>query len=259
LAVRKLRAVYQQVSLSPANADLSIVYCTCIKDRFEHLQKTLPANLSMCKGDEKSRFVILNYDCPDPRTDAFISEHFQDEMKTGKLVYLKLMEKEFFEFSHARNVSFRAAEGDIVCNVDADNFIGKGFSTFLRRALATPKTFVFGPKDGRGLRGRIAVRKEEWLTLGGYDEGISGRLGEDGNLIERLHRSRFKGIEIVEESYCKTISHSDDSRFKYSTVSKSAYLEKLRERKKQILLAPNKDGFGKGRVLKNFTEWIELN
>lgn len=255
---RRLKALYQHFSLPAENPSLSISYCTSVKNRFEFLQQTLPKNMDDCAGDAQVQFVVLNYNCPDPRTDQWIESSFQNEMATGRLIYAKIFDAPDFNFPHARNVCFRLATHELCCNVDADNFIGSGFSRFLRRAMSREGRFVHGPRDGRGLRGRIGFRKDDWLDIRGYDERFVGRLPEDRNLIDRLTLKGLISVEIADESFCRALQHSEASRYEFSAFDKKERVQKLEEWRKKVELRPNPQGFGKARVLKNFSEWIDL-
>jgi len=72
--------------------------------------------------------------------------------------------------SHSRNVAFKMATGDIVANVDADNLIRRGFAEMLNRlAELRPARALFAVRD---IAGQLAMYKNEWLELGGYDETL---------------------------------------------------------------------------------------
>ena len=60
----------------------------------------------------------------------------QQEMQlreSGRIRYLVTRTPRHYNMSHSRNIAFLAAQGEIVVNVDADNYIGSGFVAHLNR------------------------------------------------------------------------------------------------------------------------------
>jgi glycosyltransferase involved in cell wall biosynthesis len=95
--------------------------------------------------------------------------------------------------SHSRNVAFSLATGDVVMNVDADNFIyprnktiEKSFCQYLNELAnqAEGKKAIFA-KGKRLLHGRLGFFRKEFIDLGGYDEEMSGYGYDDIDLIRR--------------------------------------------------------------------------
>jgi hypothetical protein len=94
--------------------------------------------------------------------------------------------------AHSRNLAFKLATGAIVNNIDADNFTGKAFASFVNfLANECPRHAVFA-KGKRMLHGRIGFFKTEFIEyLGGYDEDLKGYGHDDCDILERAMAMRF--------------------------------------------------------------------
>jgi hypothetical protein len=119
--------------------------------RLHHLCETLPKNIED-NIYPNVEFVILNYNSPD-NLDEWMKQYVQ-LMDDGKILYLKESTIRFYSMTHSRNVAFKAATGDIVCNVDADNFTGN-FATELNRLANEMGTKTLFSKGKRLLHGRL--------------------------------------------------------------------------------------------------------
>jgi hypothetical protein len=119
-----------------------------------------------------------------------------EHISSGKLVYYRTEEPEFFDMSHAKNVAFLAATGDIVNSVDGDNFIPPSkecdFATYINKlANEQPEKAIFA-KSRQLLRGRLGFWKREFIELGGYDQDLIGYGNEDSNLQSRAWMCMYK-------------------------------------------------------------------
>src|SRR5581483_1771791 len=110
--------------------ETKLSYCTTCKGRLHHLQETLLLNLEFSKHLTGIEFVLLDYSSGDG-LGAWVEERFQAQMDSGALVYYRLDHQASFFMAHAKNVAHRLARGEIVCNLDADNYTAIGFSEFL--------------------------------------------------------------------------------------------------------------------------------
>jgi hypothetical protein len=210
-----------------------VSFCITCKGRLHHLKETLTQNLrdnpsggTDGKGPDVE-FVVLNYNSPDGldewiKTDPEMAEAMRD----GRLKYARYDDAETFRHSHAKNMAHRLATGDIVCNLDADNFTGPQFASYLNEKMkADPDhTFVhahFGyleslPVEQRGSFGRIALSRRNFMELGGYEESARHWGGEDGNLLIRSLALGLKPAVIDDPQYLQVIAHDNAERFKFT-------------------------------------------
>ena len=85
--------------------------------------------------------IILPTDCPNG-CGSYISR--------GVLNYYRTEEPQYYLRSHSRDMAFRLSQGDIFCNLDADNFQGKGFARFMPDAFGGEKNiFIYQKQRSR--------------------------------------------------------------------------------------------------------------
>lgn len=246
---------------SPASPPKKLAYCSTVKDRTMHLEKTLPANLANNK-DPRSIFVILNYNSGDHLLDYLITRH-KPEMKSGKIVLYTYGEPVPFHMSHAKCMAARLAirEGaDLLCTLDADNFAGKEFDKWTFKAFEQPGNYFFGSgivksnqaKLPRGVAGRLLMRSQDFLKLGGYDEKYDTWRGEDMDLNARARRM---GMEqrAIDHFFLDAVWHGPDIRFKEWPYAKNYENDNEVEIiNRGTNTVANYGNFGCGTVLRNF-------
>lgn len=192
--------------------DFSISLCTTTCNRFDHLEQTFIRNILDNRSFGNIEFVLLNYGCPDPRTEQWVKTELTPYIESGLVNYYRY-NTDRFRYSHARNLAFCLAKGRILCNVDADNYTGQGFAAFIAAKFSRhANIFLRGPSDGRGLAGRICVSKEHWKAVLGFDERMVNWGSEDRDLSNRLQMLGLKCVILLPEKFCRTIPHSDERR-----------------------------------------------
>ena len=107
-----------------------ISFCTVCMNRLHHLRKTLLVNIIDNSDYRDAEFVLLDYNSTDGLED-FVRAEMKDYLNSGKLIYYKTLAPRYFNRSHSRNLVFKLSSGDLICNIDADNFTGKGFVCYL--------------------------------------------------------------------------------------------------------------------------------
>ena len=225
--------------------------------------RTLPANLEDNAAYGALEFVLLDYNSPDG-LGRIVQDSWMPWIESGRLTYARTTEPQWYSMSHSRNVAFRLARGEIVCNVDADNWTGAGFAAELNRlANLHPERAVF-TKGRRLLRGRIAFFKQEWEDLlGGYDEELLGYGHDDRDLVARaealsFHAAYFGGqyVSRLRTPAAERVANMHDKSWKRSEDTN----RRLSETKIQagILKANAGCRWGAARLVKNFTEEIHL-
>lgn len=159
-------------------------FCITARNRAHHVKATLPASLfHAAPGDE---FVLLDYGSTDGLGD-WVAKHLYRELAAGVVVYARLEGAERFFPSHAKNVAHRLASRDLVCSLDADNLTGADFGPWLRSVFERHPASVVGADShaAGGGWGRVAMRREDFVRLGGYDERMQFWGFEDTDLVLR--------------------------------------------------------------------------
>lgn len=223
---------------------MKISFCTTCKNRLYQLEKTLPENLKAARGNVE--FVLVNYGSEDG-LDAYIWQHFEDVIDKEILRYVDAKDMGGFHASIAKNLAHRAATGDILFNLDADNFVGLAAED-LRALIDAPNSIVHGWSGTYfdGTFGRIGMRKDAFLALGGYDESFLPVGYQDADL---LARAQAMHMPYLHKPSGAAIANSKHDTIKYTDV-KLTYPEMNEGNKKRSLenvktgrLKANQEGF----------------
>lgn len=234
-----------------------ISFCTSCKNRTHDLKQTYIKNIEDNKEYPNIEWVLLNYNSEDDM-EEWVKENLMTYIEKGIVNYYRNPEPKYFLMSHSRNMSFKLATGDIINNVDADNFINKNVaSTINLMAEIQPEKAIFC-KSLRKCHGRIGMYKNEFFSIGGYDEMLTGYGHEDTNLLSRLLHMGYKLMWY--NNLCSM------SRLKISRKIKFKYLEDADHKKtgrqnikitnekilKKEFVANLDRTWGCGKVIKNF-------
>ncbi len=196
-----------------------ISYCTACMNRISHVKKTLVRNIKDNEKNDNIEFVLLDYNSSDG-LEKWVKSTLRKYIKTGKLKYFKTKEPLVFNRSHSRNIMFKLAQGKYICNVDADNYIGKGFTEYLLSTFKKhPNCFIVADTnreyyDIRDALGRFSCRKDDFLSVGGYDESFVGYGPEDRDLYARLEKTGLIPQIILNTTFLRAIEHGNDERVK---------------------------------------------
>jgi hypothetical protein len=145
-------------------------------------------------------------------------------MNSGRLLTFTAPDAGRFRMAHAKNMAHRLGimEGaDILVNLDADNFTGAKFASYLagqfdpaRRMFMWSRMIKEGPdRLTRGITGRIAVTPSAFLIAGGYDEKFDTWSPDDRDFNFRLQRLGYDPVEI-DKRYLQAVPHNDKVRFR---------------------------------------------
>ncbi len=194
-----------------------ISLCVTSMNRLHHLAQTLPRNLADNSSYPNVEIVLLDYNSSDG-LEKWAKQNLREWIKAGRLVYFRTSDAAHFNRSHARNLAFRLATGDIVCTIDADNFTGRGFAHYVNERFNRYQDIYLRPDfDGAHVRlrdafGRICVRKKDFLKIEGYDERLVEYGYEDIDLCRRLEKLGLKPRLIEDERHLQYIDHGNRER-----------------------------------------------
>lgn len=182
--------------------------------RRHHLEQAYRRNIEAVVNHGDVEFVLLDYNSPDDLA-AWVKTELSSWVAGGIVRYFRTTEPAHFHMAHAKNVAHRLATGDILINLDADNWFPQGFAEEVTRIFADGAR-VIGRFIGfhRGCSGRVALRREDFSALGGYDEQLRGWGYEDQDLISRARASGLKE-ECFSSIYANALQHSDAERLRY--------------------------------------------
>lgn len=180
--------------------------------RVHHLMRTLPANLHVAPNCE---FVLLNYGSKDGMHE-WVRDNIRPWINRGIVKYYRTQMPEYFVATHAKNIAHRQATGDIICNLDADNFLIDGFVEFVTQAMNKPSIITaptFDMFNMSGSHGKIAIRREHFYSVNGYNEDINVGWGWDDTDFQ-FRVKTHNDLEKIETpiKYCRVIDHDERER-----------------------------------------------
>lgn len=200
-----------------------IAFCTTCKGRLQHVVDTLPKNLAENRRYGNAVFIMLNYNSHDELIPYLKANHSRD-IESGRLVVYSFWDPGPFRMAHAKNMAHRLGileGGEILVNMDADNFTGPDFSSYVAEHFTSPDEMFLcarmiksGPgRLARGIAGRIVVSASSFVNAGGYNEKYNTWAPEDLDFNLRLRRMGYRAVEI-DRSHLGGIPHHDRLRFR---------------------------------------------
>lgn len=245
-----------------------ISLCTTCMNRLHDLSRTLPANIADNEDYPDLEFVLLDYSSRDGLED-WVKKTMSRHLDSGRLVYYRADGQPTFRRSHSRNLSFKLATGQVVVNVDADNYVHPGFVAQINRCAVSHKVLIvphsfLNPHFGRlFLRGRFGVYKDDLIRLGGFDEDFDdGYSQEDAGFVMRCLLDRFTVVRFDDGFLRGRIVTPDDEKLRHSNVKsladiKADYSKAMQEKLARCEIVANRGReWGGGVVIKNFGEAV---
>lgn len=201
-----------------------ISFCTTVMNRLHHIQKTLPQNIVDNNDYTNIEWVILDYNSTDGLEEWY---HANANVLGENVKYFRTNEPSHYKRSHSRNMAFRLSTGDILVNLDADNYAGRSFGRYISKMFINhPDSYLAASENiSADVSGKICVSRNDFFAIGGYDETIESYGFEDFDLKERLEKYGVKRLTFENSEFLKAISHSVHERIKNEYLYKN--LEKL--------------------------------
>lgn len=196
--LRKYHVTPLPVEIYDPSHHYTISFCSTCMNRLFHLKHTLEQNILDNINYPKVEFVLIDYNSQDGLED-YVKKNLTKYIDQGILNYYKTSQPQKFHASKAKNLSHALAKGEIVCNVDGDNFTGKDLAyyiNYLYNKQGVNTIFQFHKPPFWGTVGRLSFHKEAFMKLGGYDEAFLPIGHED---IDLVNRGREMGFEFKQE------------------------------------------------------------
>ena len=225
---------------------------TCM-NRLHHIKQTLQQNIHDNFLSEQVEFNLLDYNSTDG-LERWVKQ--QGELfDTGIFNYYKTITPTYYHRTHSRNMAFRLSTGDIVCNLDADNYLGEGFAAYILNlfCMSDEKVFYTPRYSERDVIGRLCLWRKHFLSVNGYNEALPGYGLEDIELYYRLWNSGIEQEFISENRFCKAIHHSHEERVSQEYMGRhiiEMYLFYINPYQTQVLLR-YQDGSYSKTILKD--------
>lgn len=253
-----------------------ISFCTTCMNRLYNLKETLPENIEFNKNYSNLEFVILDYNSQDG-LKKWMKKNMMEHIESGRVVYYRTKEPKYFSMAHSRNVVFKVATGEIINNIDADNYTVslKGETRrrydYPKECLASyinsmanecEKNVVFA-KGKQLVHGRIGFYRKEFINLlGGYDENLFGYGYDD---IDLFTRARLLGFTLCSWGGRYYGRIKTGGKEKGQNMERSWKITQVENKDKSIknteggILVANKGKeWGTAKLIKNFREVVEI-
>lgn len=197
---------------------MKISFCTTCKDRLFHLKQTLPISIINSSDYPDREFVILDYNSGDGLYD-WAKEHLGYWEKSGVVKFLRTNSPKYFHAARAKNIAHKNASGEVLCNLDCDNIIAEGFCQYVSHVFQNKDIILTsGSKDmfnNEGCCGKIAVAKEVFYSVNGYDESDVTKNGwgwDDVNFRYRAEKHNSLRRIYCEPQYNLALHHGNEVR-----------------------------------------------
>lgn len=236
-----------------------VSYCTVCYGRLWQLAFTLKSNLDNLKEDEE--LVLVDYNSPDDTMIfALGTKIFKKYIDEEKLKFIKVLDVKEYNCPKSKNIAHRLGSGEILVNLDVDNFL-LGMREEIDKTFNKTKNSLlhmyFEPQGGSF--GRIALTKNNFYKLGGYDEGLLEHSHQDTDLI---NRAKALGIEyslnplrsevIANNLYAKNRYLKEDW---FSMQQKNTKISQENIMNGRFITNKNK-GWGECKIIENYNKDI---
>lgn len=248
-----------------------ITICTTCMNRLHDLKETYIKNINDNKDYANLEWLLLDYNSTDG-LEQWAKKNLSQYIESGKVVFYRTEQPSYFHPNHSRNVSFRLATGDLIANVDSDNFTKKCYARRLNQCasvaeeklLIVPDNFMKFGSSRMKLKGRFCLYRKDIERLRGFDEDLDEGFGNDDlNFVFRAMNDRFTLVRFEETFTDRRIETTNSDRVKF-VINKNYEegrdnnFEIMQDKLCRGITAVNPNHWGQAAVVKNFKEIIQL-
>lgn len=171
---------------------MKLSYCTTCHDRLWQLQQTLDHNLAFTKvGEVELVIVFFN----DHKASNIVAADFDEYIVDGRLRIVSYSEDivfqdgSFWSCGYVKDIAHNAGIGDVLFNLDADNFIDEHLHQMLLK-LKPDEVVITCQKEFKadGRSGRIGVHKDLYGRVRYQDKGKN----DDADFLQQCIKRRVK-------------------------------------------------------------------
>ncbi|WP_165045641.1 glycosyltransferase family 2 protein [Dysgonomonas sp. ZJ709] len=237
------------------NQNKRIGFCITCMNRLHHLKETLVKNMEDNYLPDDTEFVLLDYNSSDG-LEEWVKQNLKKYIDIGMLIYYKTTTPNSYLRSHSRNMAFRLSDSRLVCNLDADNFLGNGFAAFMLQEFQNKDNIFYTSNYScRDVIGRVCLEKSDFMKIGGYNEALVGYGVEDVELFDRLIKHGLEQCFFYRNEFYNALNHSNEERISQEYMIKlidSIYLSYINPSYTYALLLYNNSHCEYGAIIDNF-------
>lgn len=191
---------------------MRISVCTTCSNRLYQLSDTIEHNHKIILNNSDSEWIIVNYGSKDELHQFMMNKL---PVMSNRVVYAKETSGRSWHASCAKNSAHILGTGDVLFNLDCDNFIGSSLDIIKNKfdsGIEILHMWTGVPKDGTF--GRIALTKNLFHRLNGYDEKLYAMGGQDSDLLRRAIAMGSKHEKYLSSEF-KAIKNTKDESIRY--------------------------------------------
>jgi hypothetical protein len=171
---------------------MKIAFCTTCCNRLHQLQQVFDRNAAVIASDPATEWIILDFGSEDGLA-AYMAAKMVSA--TTRITFARERSGRPWHASIAKNVAHRLSAADILVNLDCDNLIDDAVDVIRHRRYAGADVIhLWSGALGDGTCGRIAIRRDAFHALGGYDESFLPMGYQDFDLV---HRAAAAGLKVM--------------------------------------------------------------
>jgi hypothetical protein len=222
-----------------ASPSIRISFCTTCHNRAYQLRQTLEANATVIAGSRQIEWIILNYGSNDD-LHPFMTSLLPT--LSSRVTYARERTVRPWHMSIAKNLAHQLGTGRLLMSLDCDNFIGDALPVLEAGAAAGWKLVHLWSGIFRdGTCGRIAIARDIFRALGGYDEALFPMSYQDRDL---LARARALGIRYhhVPCSPLLAIPNDKNESMRFCAIDGATYedFDRMNREKSAVNLSANR-------------------
>lgn len=201
---------------------MKVSFITRCMNRLEHIKETYLFNIDIAiQSGLDFEFVLLDWSSTDGLQE-WIKLNLSSYIKKDIVKVITVKDQNIFHRSKTLNILGKSCDGELICNLDADNYLCAGFLSYIKDTFNQNSNSIIHcrgkVKQGwRGIFGRMVYRKDNFLKIRGYDESMSGYGEEDMDFLNRYCHYFKPHFVILREGECgKCIHHGINEQMKMS-------------------------------------------
>ena len=187
-----------------------LTFVMALMNRKHQIEKTLIKNLEdNWKDRDNVEFVLMDINSKDGMRQWLREQNLTKYTECG---YLRCFETDVIDTWHAsigKNTATHQARGRIVVTLDCDNFTGSSGGQFVINHFEENEyncvlhQFDWNPKNGNF--GRIAITKNKFDEIGGYDQSLLPMGYQDWDIIKRAEAIGCKYVNPTDAEFNRAI------------------------------------------------------
>ena len=189
-----------------------LTFVMALMNRFHQIEETLIKNLEDNWEDRNEvEFVLMDINSKDKFREWIREQNLTKYTECG---YLRYYESDVLDQWHAsigKNTATHQAQGRIVVTLDCDNYTGYRGGRFVITQFeqhdykCVVHQFDWNPQNGNF--GRIAMTKEKFNEIGGYDQSLMPMGYQDWDIIKRAEASGCKYVNPTDADFNQAIEN----------------------------------------------------